>query len=82
VEDTLETELVALEGSERFTEKLLRVLVAAVDTGNIDLLPLDGYVVGLEDGLDRLGNFSTDTVTLSSVSQDQAQCNEKEAQGM
>jgi hypothetical protein len=63
VKDTLQTELVALEGGERLSEQLLRVLVAGVDTGNIDLLPLDGDVVGLEDGLDRFGDFGTDSVT-------------------
>lgn len=63
VEDTLETELVALEGSNRLSEQLLGVLVASLDTGDIDLLPLDGDVVGLEDLLDRLGDFGTDTIT-------------------
>lgn len=63
VQDTLQTELVALERSQRLAEQLLRVLVASIHTANIDLLPLDGDVVGLEDGLDRLGDLSTDTVT-------------------
>jgi hypothetical protein len=52
VKDTLKTELVALQGSEGLPEKLLRVLVTGVNTANIDLLPLNGHVVGLEDGLD------------------------------
>jgi hypothetical protein len=63
VKDTLETELVALEGGDGLTEEFLGVLVAGLDTGNIDLLPLDWDVVGLEDGLDRLGDFSSDTIT-------------------
>lgn len=63
VEDTLETELVALQRGDSLTEELLGVLVAGLDTGDIDLLPLDGDVVGLEDGLDGLGDFGSDTVT-------------------
>ena len=63
MEDTLQTELVALKGSQRLAEKLLGVLVTGVNTANIDLLPLNGNVVGLEDGLDRLRNLGTDTVT-------------------
>ena len=63
VEDTLETELVALQRGDGLAEELLGVDVAGVDTRNIDLLPLDGHVVRLEDLLDRLGDLSTDTVT-------------------
>lgn len=77
MEDTLQTELVALKGSQRLAEKLLGVLVTGVNTANIDLLPLNGNVVGLEDGLDRLGDLSTDTVTLSSVSPEHAPCKQR-----
>ena len=63
VEDTLETQLVALERGNGLAEELLGVLVASLDTGHVDLLPLDGHVVGLEDLLDRLGHFGTNTVT-------------------
>lgn len=77
VEDTLQTELVALEGSQGLAEELLGVLVTGVNTANIDLLPLNGDVVGLEDGLDRFGDLSTDTVTLSSVSPEHARCKQK-----
>ena len=63
VEDTLETKLVALERCNRLAEELLRVDVARVDTRDVDLLPLNGHVVRLEDLLDRLGDLSTDTVT-------------------
>jgi hypothetical protein len=63
VEDTLETELVALEGRNRLAEELLRVDAARLDTGDVDLLPLNRHVVRLEDLLDRLGDLSTDTVT-------------------
>jgi hypothetical protein len=62
VEDTLETELVALERSDRLTEGILSS-AGALETGDLDLLPLNGDVVGLEDGLDRLGNLGTDTIT-------------------
>lgn len=37
--------------------------VAGVDTRDVDLLPLNGHIVRLEDLLDRLGDLSTDTVT-------------------
>jgi hypothetical protein len=63
VKDTLETELVALEGSNRLAEELLRVDAARLDTGDVDLLPLNRNIVRLEDLLDRLGDLSTDTVT-------------------
>jgi hypothetical protein len=61
VKDTLETELVALERSDRLAESILSA--ASLETGNLDLLPLNGDVVGLEDGLDRLGDLGTDTIT-------------------
>ena len=62
VQDTLEAELVALEGGDGLAEGGLGA-PAVLDTGDGDLLPLDGHVVGLEDGLDRLGHLATDTVT-------------------
>lgn len=63
VQDTLQTELVTLEGGDGLAEELLGVLAAVLHAGDIDLLPLNGDIVGLEDGLDRLGNLGTDTVT-------------------
>jgi hypothetical protein len=63
VEDTLETELVALERGNRLAEELLGVDVASLNTGDVDLLPFNGNVVRLEDLLDRFGNLSTDTIT-------------------
>jgi hypothetical protein len=39
------------------------MLVASVYTCDIDLFPLDRYVVGFEDGLDGLCDFGADTVT-------------------
>lgn len=62
VKDTLETELVALKRSDRLAESILGS-AGALETGDLDLLPLNGDVVGLEDGLDGLGNLGTDTVT-------------------
>lgn len=54
VEDTLEAELVAAQGRDSLTESLLGggAATGGVETRGIDLLPLDGHVVGLEDGLD------------------------------
>lgn len=63
MQDTLETKLVALERGDGLAEELLGVDVTSLDTRHVDLLPLDGNVVGLEDLLDRLGHLGTDTVT-------------------
>ena len=65
VKDTLETELVAAERGDSLLEGLLGAPggAAVAEAGNLDLLPGDGDVVGLEDGLDALGNLGTDTVT-------------------
>lgn len=62
VQDTLETELVALERSDRLAESILGS-AGTLETRDLDLLPLNGDVVGLEDGLDGLSNLGTDTVT-------------------
>lgn len=62
VQDTLETELVALKRSDRLAESILGS-AGALETRDLDLLPLNGDVVGLEDGLDGLSNLGTDTVT-------------------
>ena len=63
VQDTLEAELVALERRDTVAESILGAASALdLETRNLDLLPLDGDVVGLEDSLDGLGNLSTDTV--------------------
>jgi hypothetical protein len=51
VEDTLEAELVALEGGDALAEGSLGV-AGILDTGDGNLLPLNGSIVGLEDGLD------------------------------
>lgn len=63
VQDTLEAKLVPSQGRDGLLEEVLRALVSGVDTADIDLLPLNGHIVGLEDGLHRLSNLSTDTVT-------------------
>ena len=68
VEDTLETELVAAERGDTLTEGRLGAggssgIGAGGETRNLDLLPVDGDIVGLEDSLDRLGDLSTNTVT-------------------
>lgn len=65
VQNALEAELVAAQGRDSLAESLLSGGTAAgsVETRGIDLLPLDGHVVGLEDGLDRVGDLGADTVT-------------------
>lgn len=39
------------------------MFAARVHTGDIDLFPLNGDVVGFEDGLDGFGDLGSDTVT-------------------
>ena len=64
VQDTLQTQLVPLQRGDRLPESLLGAAGgAAVDTGHVHLLPVNGDIVGLENGLDGLGDFGTDTVT-------------------
>lgn len=60
---TLEAELVPLERSNGLPEKLLGMLISCLHSRDIHLLPFDGDIVRLEDLLDRLGNFGTNTVT-------------------
>lgn len=43
------------------------MLVAALDAGDIDLLPFDGYVVGLEDFTDNFRDFRANTITLKQL---------------
>lgn len=54
VQDTLQSQLVPLKRSYRFSEELFGVLVSLFHTGHIDLFPLDRDIVCLEDLLDRL----------------------------
>lgn len=46
-------------------EEVFCVLVAGLDTGHVDLFPLDWHIVGLEYRLDGFCYFGTDTVTYS-----------------
>jgi hypothetical protein len=64
VQDALEAELVALQGRYALAEELLCAArrFALLYSRDVNLLPLDWDVVGLEDGLDALGNLGTDTV--------------------
>lgn len=39
------------------------MLISGLNTSNVDLLPLNGNVVGFENGFDRLGNLSANAVT-------------------
>lgn len=38
------------------------MLISRLDSSNVDLLPLNRYIIGLEDGLDGFGNLSTNTI--------------------
>lgn len=66
--DTLQTQLVAAKRCNGFLKQLLRVLVARVHTTDVDLFPLNGYIVGLEDSLYRFGDLGTNAVTLGYIS--------------
>lgn len=65
VQDSLEGELVALEGGDGLAKGSLCAGAAAgfLDARDGDLLPLDGDVVGLEDCLYGFGDLGTDAVT-------------------
>lgn len=65
VEDTLQAELVASERGDGLGECVLGAASGRriVQAGYLDLFPGDWHIVGLEDGLDGLGNLGTDTVT-------------------
>jgi hypothetical protein len=39
------------------------VLVARVHTTDVDLFPLNGYIVGLKDSLYRFSDLGTNTIT-------------------
>lgn len=39
------------------------MLISRFNASDVDLLPFDGDIVGLEDGLDRLGDLSANAVT-------------------
>lgn len=59
VQDTLQTDLVSLQGVDGLGDTL-RVVS---QTRNLNDLPLDRNSLVLEDGLDGVGDFLTDTVT-------------------
>ena len=60
VELTLETDAVALQTVHGLSEE---VLSSGGHSGDIVLFPLNGSVDVFEDLLDRVGNFSSDTIT-------------------
>lgn len=62
MQNTLQTQLVAAQRRDSLLEHLLCRLRAVVQPRDVDLLPLDGHIVGLEDGLDALRDLRADTV--------------------
>jgi len=52
MQNAFEAKLVAFKRGYGFLEELFGVLVTRVDTRDVDLLPLYGNIVGLEDCLD------------------------------
>lgn len=63
MQDTLEAQLVALQGGDGLAEGGLGAPAILDDARDGDLLPFDGHVVGLEDSLDGLGDLAADAVT-------------------
>ena len=59
---TLQPDLIALQRVDGLPEEKLWVDLSALHTGHVDLLPLHGDVVLLEDSLNGLRDFGTDTV--------------------
>lgn len=59
VKNTLQTNLVALKG----VDGLGNALLAVANTSDLDLLPVNGDILSLENLLDRVSDFSTNTVT-------------------
>lgn len=64
---TLKADLVPLQGGNALLEENIGILLSFLETGDIDLLELDGDVVGLEDGSDSVGGFDTNTVTYNTL---------------
>ena len=60
VENSLKTDLVA---AERFDRLLEGGVISSGVSRDIELLPINRHVGGLEDGLDSRGSLLTDTVT-------------------
>lgn len=63
VEDTLQANLVTAEGVDALLEHGLGALDGGLEGGDVNLLPLDGGVFGLEDRLYRLGDLGADAIT-------------------
>lgn len=63
VQDTFEANLVSPQRGYGLVEEVLGVLVAGLDTSDVYLLPLDRNIVSFEDGLDRLSDLGTNTIT-------------------
>lgn len=57
---TLEADSVALQTLQSLLEEILAI---GGHTGNVVLFPVNGSIGILENLLDRVGNFFTDTVT-------------------
>ena len=39
------------------------MLIASIHSAHVNLFPLDGNIIGLENSFDRFGNLGTDTIT-------------------
>lgn len=67
VQDPLQPELVAAQRCNRLLEQVFGAFVPRVYATNVDLFPFDRNVIGLENCLDRLCNFSADSVTCITI---------------
>lgn len=43
------------------------MFVSRLNTSDVDLFPLNGHIVGFEDGLDRFRHFSTNAVSYQDI---------------
>lgn len=60
---TFKTNFVSLQRGNRLAVKMLRVRISSDNTSDVYLVPLDRDVFMLEDSLDGIRYFGTDTIT-------------------
>ena len=59
---TFQAKLVSFQRGNTFSEELLGVLITRLNSRHVHLFPLDRYIVCLEDGFDRFGDFGSNTI--------------------
>ena len=59
---TFETQLVTFQGSNRFPEQVFGMLISSIDPSDVDLFPLNGNIVRLENRFDGFRNLGADSI--------------------